>query len=105
MQYEDGYSIGIEQYKKLTFIVIIEDSDNEGKSVTNRIEDIVSNFNSGYASADGCIYMDSTGVWDGFNGRDFILLNLDKDTDINYVMASYILKSGMARLRQDTKGK
>jgi hypothetical protein len=87
-------------YKGLIFIVIKEDPDNTGMSVTNRIEEILKDFMENEFEMDGCVYLDSTGTWDGFDGKDFVLLGLKEETDINYVMASYVLRSGIARKRK-----
>ncbi len=94
-----GYSIDIRFYKGLQFVVIIENENNPGTSVTNSIETILADmFPFGeFRETDGCVYRDSTGTWDGFDGKDFILLGLSSDVDIDRVIGTYILKDRVLR--------
>ncbi len=93
-------SINIKFYKGLEFVVIIENEDNSGISVTNNIENILMTaFPFGeFQKMDGCVYRDSTGTWDGFDGKDFILLGLSSAIDIDRVIGTYILRNRVFKI-------
>ncbi len=90
-----NYNIDVKFYKGLEFVVIIENENNPGVSVTNSIENILMNtFPFGeFKKMSGCVYRDSTGTWDGFDGKDFVLLGLSSDVDIDRVIGTYILRN------------
>ncbi len=92
-----GYSIDVRFYKGLEFVVIVENENNQGISVTNNIENILLNvFPFGeFNKMNGCVYRDSTGTWDGFDGKDFVLLGLSSDTDLARVIGTYILRKNV----------
>ncbi len=100
----NGYSIEARLYKGLVFAVIIEDEDNQGISVTNNIESILQAFLFQESfNIDGCVYRDSTGTWDGFDKKDFVLLGLSSDTDIDRVIGTYILTDRIFSKSKDRK--
>ncbi len=99
----NGYTIEMKIYKGLSFAVIIEDDDNQGVSVTNNIEGILQAFKfEDKFQLEGCVYRDSTGTWDGFDGENFVLLGLSSDTDIDRVIGTYILKDRVFKDRKIT---